>query len=270
MAIIGSARCDERGHITGGAVGDQKQRSTPDYNGEVSLQQFYLHRKGWYILRPKKAEHANKIAKKMLTACNNPNLGYDQKGRYGVISCGVASSVKTECDCSSLVRACVKEATGKDPGDFSTSGECGALEATGLFEKHKAYSGGTTLYTGDVLVTQSRGHTVIVVEGAKRSAPTANTETGTKSLEQIAEEVIAGKWGTGDERRQRLAAAGYSYAKVQEAVNKKLSAKTKKSVTEVAKEVILGKWGNGDARRQKLKAHGYDPDEVQKAVNKLS
>ena len=31
--IIGSARIDERGKTTGGAAGDQKQTSKPDYKG---------------------------------------------------------------------------------------------------------------------------------------------------------------------------------------------------------------------------------------------
>ena len=215
--IIGSARIDEKGKITGGKAGDQKQTSANDYNGEVSLQNFYVHSKGWYILRPKSAAHATKIAEKMRTACNNKNIGYSQSDRYGV-------STKTACnaDCSSLVRACVKEATGKDPGDFATSGEAGALEATGLFEKRKAYSNGTTLYTGDVLVTKTKGHTVIVVEGASREAASATATTGGKSLDAVAKEVIDGKWGNGDERRCRLAAAGYDYRDVQNKVNQLL------------------------------------------------
>ena len=40
-----------------------------------------------------------------------------------------------------------------------------------------------------------------------------------KSILQIAQEVIAGLWGNGEERRQRLEAAGYDYAEVQEMVN---------------------------------------------------
>lgn len=166
--IIGSARIDEKGNASGGSVGDQKQTSKPDYKGEVSLQNFYVHSKGWYVLHPKSDAHALKIAEKMLTACNNANLGYDQGNREGVIKYGVASSVKTECDCSALVRACVKEATGKDPGNFTTANEAAALEATGLFDGRKAYTNGMTLYTGDVLVTKTKGHTVIVVEGASR------------------------------------------------------------------------------------------------------
>ena len=45
---------------------------------------------------------------------------------------------------------------------------------------------------------------------------------GQKSIDEIAREVIDGKWGNGDERRQRLAAAGYDYGKVQAKVNKLL------------------------------------------------
>ena len=168
--IIGSARLAENGSITGGAVGDQKQRSTPDYTGEVSMQAFYQHSKGWYILRPKDAAHANAIARKMKDACNNPNLGYDQTGRYGVLTYGIGTKTKTECDCSSLVRACVKEATGKDPGEFSTAVEATVLENSGLFEKRIPYSSGTALYTGDVLVTKTKGHTVIVTDGNPRFA----------------------------------------------------------------------------------------------------
>lgn len=170
--IIGSARIDERGSISGGAAGDQKQSATPDYKGEVSLQTFYVHSKGWYILRPKSAHIATLMAQKMKQACNNPNLGYDQNQRYGVIQNGTGSKAKTECDCSSLVRACVKEASGKDPGDFNTATEASVLEKSGLFESKKAYSSGTALYTGDVLVTKTKGHTVIVTDGLERDVPT--------------------------------------------------------------------------------------------------
>ena len=43
-----------------------------------------------------------------------------------------------------------------------------------------------------------------------------------KSISQIAAEVIAGKWGNGADREKKLKAAGYDYAAVQAAVNKKL------------------------------------------------
>lgn len=43
-----------------------------------------------------------------------------------------------------------------------------------------------------------------------------------KTNEQIANEVIAGKWGNGDDRKKRLTAAGYDYKVIQGIVNRKL------------------------------------------------
>lgn len=41
-----------------------------------------------------------------------------------------------------------------------------------------------------------------------------------KSNEEIAKEVIAGKWGNGADRKKRLTAAGYNYSAIQKVVNK--------------------------------------------------
>ena len=43
-----------------------------------------------------------------------------------------------------------------------------------------------------------------------------------KTVDAIAKEVIAGKWGSGEERKKKLTDAGYDYAAVQAAVNKML------------------------------------------------
>ena len=43
-----------------------------------------------------------------------------------------------------------------------------------------------------------------------------------KSNEEIAKEVIAGKWGNGTERKSKLIAEGYDYNAIQNIVNKKL------------------------------------------------
>lgn len=51
---------------------------------------------------------------------------------------------------------------------------------------------------------------------AKPSAPTK------KSVDTIAREVIAGKWGNGATRKKKLAAAGYNYSEVQKRVNQLL------------------------------------------------
>lgn len=166
--IVGSARIDENGHISGGKAGDQTKK-------EVSKQPYYVHSKGWMCLRPKSVSDANKIASAMDDACDNDNIGYDQYGRYGIINClkkyGSIKKIKekTEADCSSTIRACCIEA-GFDPGDFNTSSEASALERTGKFEKAFPVTRATKLYNGDVLVTKTKGHTVAVVSGNPRKS----------------------------------------------------------------------------------------------------
>lgn len=43
-----------------------------------------------------------------------------------------------------------------------------------------------------------------------------------KSIDEIAREVIAGDWGNGDDRKNRLKKAGYDHVKVQNKVNEML------------------------------------------------
>lgn len=87
-----------------------------------------------------------------------------------------------------------------------------------------------------------------------------------KSYDEIANEVVAGKWGNGEDRKKRLESAGYNYTEVQKKVNALLA---KKSYDEIAKEVIAGKWGDGETRKKKLEAAGYNYSEVQNKVNNL-
>ena len=49
--------------------------------------------------------------------------------------------------------------------------------------------------------------------------PATSPATGDKSVEELAQEVIQGAWGNGDDRRNRLTAAGYDYSAVQARVN---------------------------------------------------
>lgn len=90
-----------------------------------------------------------------------------------------------------------------------------------------------------------------------------------KTNHEIALEVIAGKWGNGVTRQEKLTKAGYNYDAVQKEVNNILSQPKLKSIDVVAKEVIDGKWGNGDVRKKKLQAAGYDYNKVQAKVNEL-
>lgn len=96
----------------------------------------------------------------------------------------------------------------------------------------------------------------------------AKLQAQKKTVSQLAQEVLDGKWGNGQERKEKLTAAGYDYDAVQKEVNK-LAAPKKKSNEEIAKEVIAGKWGNGAERKEKLRAAGYNPTTIQNIVNKL-
>ena len=97
-------------------------------------------------------------------------------------------------------------------------------------------------------------------------------ETIKKTVAEIAQEVLDGKWGNGIERKNKLTKAGYDYSAVQVEVNRLVKGETttpKKTNEEIAEEVLKGLWGNGAERKEKLKAAGYNPSEIQKLVNKL-
>ena len=75
-------------------------------------------------------------------------------------------------------------------------------------------------------------------------------------------DVLNGKYGNGEERKSRLAAAGYDYNAVQYLVNGLCAGYDK-----VAKDVIDGKYGNDKARIDALTKAGYDAKMVQDIVN---
>ena len=87
-----------------------------------------------------------------------------------------------------------------------------------------------------------------------------------KTVDELADEALAGKWDNGAERERMLTAAGYDYNAVQKRVNEKLY---KKTVDEIAVEVIVGLWGNGAERKERLTNAGYDYSEVQERVNQI-
>ena len=114
------------------------------------------------------------------------------------------------------------------------------------------------------------------LNGSTTTAP-SNPATPSNDLSnytdhQLAEMVIAGKFGNGDSRKLAL---GSRYSAVQALVNAILSGSTntpsapKKSVTDIAKEVIQGMWGNGTDRMKRLESAGYNYNEVQNKVNQM-
>lgn len=98
--------------------------------------------------------------------------------------------------------------------------------------------------------------------------------TSSKSIDTLAREVIAGNWGNGSDRVNRLRTAGYDYDAVQNRVNEILSGKSSsrsggKAIDTLAREVIRGDWGNGQDRKNRLERAGYDYNAVQRRVNEL-
>ena len=99
------------------------------------------------------------------------------------------------------------------------------------------------------------------------------TSSQSKSIDTLAREVIAGNWGNGQDRVNRLTSAGYNYDAVQDRVNEILSGNASKpagkSIDTLAREVIRGDWGNGQDRKNRLERDGYDYTAVQRRVNEL-
>lgn len=180
--IIGSARSDEHGGSgwDGRAkAGDQKQTSTDDWKGEVSKQYYYVHSKGWVAIIAKSPEAREKIARNMEYACANKLIGYDQSQNrtlYNVVkNLGFDCSKVTipcETDCAQLVRVCVRYA-GINCDDFYTVTEKDVLSKTGAFDIYtsdKYCKSSDFLPRGTILVTRSKGHTVVTLtDGAKVS-----------------------------------------------------------------------------------------------------
>lgn len=211
---IGHASIDENNKIKNGRAGDQTGK-------EVCIRNYYD--KNWdYVLRPKTSDLAEKSAKACEALCNNQCVGYDQNERNSIIPYlellgwnYLAIKKDTECDCSSLMTACALcggakiNYKGNAPhtrsmvARFKESGSYDVFQF--VSPKH------SNLKRGDILVKEG-SHTAMVLDDY---APT----TEKKSNEEIAREVLAGKWSNDPERRQRLTAAGYDYEAIRKIVN---------------------------------------------------
>ena len=114
------------------------------------------------------------------------------------------------------------------------------------------------------------GYNYSTVQAKVNELMGASTPAPSKSIDELAREVIAGNWGNGQDRKDRLTAAGYNYSEIQNKVNEMMGKKTTaKTVDQLAREVIYGYWGNGQDRKNRLTAAGYDYSAVQNRVNEL-
>ena len=206
--IIGSARGDEYGGSgwDGRAkAGDQKQTSKPDYKGEVSRQEWYLHSKGWYTFRAKDPAAREEIALNTEEACDNENVGYDQSENRTLLAEAKKVNLKakdvkkkTETDCGQLQLLGILRA-GIQIEDFYTANMKEKIEKTGkfyVFTDDAHCKSSDRLIRGDLQVTRSKGHVICVLSDGKYAAeerakydgaapaPTPTT-TGTEAVKAL-------------------------------------------------------------------------------------
>lgn len=198
------------------------------------------------------------------------------------IKLGATDIIPTECSCSKMIELMKGKGIWQEndahipsPGDIimydwhdNGNGDCtGAPDHVGIVEKVE--DGIITVIEGNI--NDAVGRRQLQVNGKLIRGyglpKYAEESHATKTLDEIAREVIDGKWGNGAERKQRLTAAGHDAGAVQARVNEILSGK--KTVEQIAREVIEGLWGNGSERKRRLRSAGYDPAEVQAKVNEL-
>lgn len=166
MVYIGSARYNENEELEGGQLGDQTSE-------ECAIEPWYLHRKGWYVLRPLDSAKGELMAQDMIYLCNNDNIGYSYWTNcytlYNIVSnlgydCQLVT-VPCDTNCSQAVRVCALYA-GYNVADFYTGSEVQVFLNTGEFQLLTASIYTTQpdyLEVGDILVTKTQGHTAIVV-----------------------------------------------------------------------------------------------------------
>lgn len=172
MTKIGQASLGENGKISGGIAGDNTGK-------EVYISNYKVHSKGWRVLRAQNDAVAKGIAVAMEAACNNDLIGYDQIQRntlYDLIVDDKFDPSKAdqpcETDCSALVRVCILYALRKNGisnliEEFYTGNQASILLKTKLFTEMLGDIYTTQpdyLKRGDILVTKTKGHTVVVLD----------------------------------------------------------------------------------------------------------
>jgi hypothetical protein len=154
------------------------------------------------------------------------------------IKCGATDIIPTECGCQRMIELCKQKGIWiENENRVPTKGE---LIFYDWQDNAKGDNQGWADHVG--IVQKVFGNTIYVIEGncsnsVKISLISVNdkyirgyakpnydkvTTVNKKSIDELAKEVIRGKWGNGAVRRQKLEAAGYNYREVQNRVNEML------------------------------------------------
>lgn len=247
--MISNCGSDERGQYNGGKAGDQT-------GGEWKVINWYRYSKGgWnFVARHPNKKVRDKLAEYGKSAAANDHVGYDMYQRTTYWSQLVASEydpakIKTDCesDCSCGIASNAKaigyilndEKLKKIPTSMVTSTARKVLKEAGfeILTDSKYLTSDLYLLPGDIIVNEGH-HMVTNLDYGKNAVSTSEhvkepVKPTTKSTDEIAKEVIAGKWGNGDDRKKRLTSAGYDYNTIQSRVNEML----KKPVAETPKTI---------------------------------
>lgn len=220
--MIGHACKNEHETYKDGQAGDQTKV-------EVYIRTWY-NRPWNVVLRAKDKNTREKLAQAMEMACKNESIGYAQNTRntlwnniknYQFNPSKTTKAVNT--DCSALVCVCCAYAgipihyLQIGTNSLTTSTLRKYLLLSGMFEaltNRKYLTSDKYLLRGDILLYEGH-HTAINLDNGIYS----NEDIQLKTIDEIAREVIAGKWGSGEERKRRLTEAGYNYSEVQAKVN---------------------------------------------------
>lgn len=223
--MISNCGHDENGRYSGGKAGDQTGTEWRVIN--------WYNRPWKCVLRHPNADVRAMIASMAKAAANNNLIGYDQSQR-ATFWTNLADSnydpaqitVACEADCSSGVAAIVKgagyrlgiDALKKVSTACYTGNLRAALKAAGfeVLTESKYLTSDAYLFAGDILLNDNAHVATNLTTGSKASG----TSAPSKSINEVAKEVINGKWGNGSDRTNRLAAAGYDAKAVQNEVNR--------------------------------------------------
>ena len=243
-----AAHIGENGLVSGGKPGDQ-------HGDEVSVELYDNYPYDGILRYTGKAAESvrNRLMTCAYVTARDDKVGYSQSTRIGFYDymeaqgwklCKVKNCVKVNTDCSQFMAVCANVAlvrlglASPIPDDCYTGNMREYFEPRGFkwITKGINLGSGRGLSPGDILLNELN-HTSMFFgtskKGKRYNAPTAEPQVlallGVKvvtgsDLTAVANAVIDGKYGNGDDRIKRLKAAGYDPVKVQKRVNELMGA----------------------------------------------
>lgn len=162
--LLAHAKSNEEGKTTGGKAGDQTKN-------EVCIQEYFAY--SWqYIYRAKDPKRAEYLAANAEIICANDNIGYDHNDRYSMYLLAKAAKynftkVTKPCctDCSQMTATLINGSGVSISPYIATINMRDHMNQTGAFTEIP-FTDKNQLKRGDILLTVTKGHVVIITQGA--------------------------------------------------------------------------------------------------------